>query len=122
MAWDGITSFLTEEVWKRIDTNGGDIPVSVDPAFPDITDQDIRMTGRFAWTSLAAYMEGAGAKSAVNAHVFNNIGKEGWLAHPKLASYVTGRWSKHADKKKHWVAEARKKAFNNAAGAGGAPP
>ena len=22
MAWDGITSFLTEEVWKRIDTNG----------------------------------------------------------------------------------------------------
>ena len=52
-------------------------------------------------------MEGAGAKFAVNAHVFNNTGKEGWLAHPKLASYVTGRWSKHADKKKHWVAEAR---------------
>ena len=53
MAWDGITSFLTEEVWKRIDTNGGNIPASVDPAFPDITDQDIRMIGRFAWTSLA---------------------------------------------------------------------
>ena len=34
------------------------------------------MIGRFAWASLAAYIEGPGAKSAVNAHVFNNIGKE----------------------------------------------
>ena len=73
------------------------------------------MIGRFAWASLAAYIEGPGAKSAVNAHVFNNIGKEGWLAHPELASYVMGRWSKHAAKKKHWVAEAeaRKKAASN---------
>lgn len=77
------------------------------------------MIGRFAWASLEGHMEGGGTKDPRNEHVFKEYGKDGWLAHSRLASYVHTRWNKHADLKKKWAQEARDKVA--AAGAGGAP-